>query len=105
MDRLFDFAQGIRLLIGILLLVVLVGGGAFLIWTGMKVLAFRRMQRRGAADDRARRYDKKGQARPPRASGICDCCGRVFGEVNFLAGNERVCDGCLEKRSASALPK
>jgi hypothetical protein len=103
MEQLFQFTQGIRLLVGILTLVLVLGGGIFLAWTGMKILAFRRLQRQGAMEDRARKFDEKGQARPPRAPGVCDCCGRVFGEVNFLVGNERVCDGCLKKRSQSAI--
>ncbi|MBK8269957.1 MAG: hypothetical protein IPK83_17335 [Planctomycetes bacterium] len=99
MANLFNFAQGIRLLIGILVLVVLCGGGIFIVWTSLKILAFRRQQRKGDREERSRRFDANGQARPPRASGVCNHCGRVFDQLNYMTGNDRICDECMEKRT------
>ncbi|HWL93314.1 MAG TPA: hypothetical protein VNT79_07245, partial [Phycisphaerae bacterium] len=76
--RLWSFTQGIRLLIGILVLVVVSGFAVFGAWTALNILRFRRQQRQADEQFRAGRIDDEGNPLPPRAQGVCDRCGRVF---------------------------
>ncbi len=95
MDPLQHWVEEIYLLIGILTAATIGFVLIILSWTGIKVAIFRMRQRRGESQDRRKRFDSNGQPRPPRAAGVCDVCGAVFAELNFLEGNRRLCDECI----------
>lgn len=94
MDPLANWAQGIRLLIGIIVatitIAILVVGG----WVFIRSLIFWIRQRRSLKHDDQNRRDEHGRSRPPRGAGICDACQGAFQSLNYFEGNRRLCDEC-----------
>jgi len=101
MDPLTNWAQGIRLLIGIIVatitIAILVVGG----WVFIRSLIFWLRQRRSLKHDDQKRRDEHGRSRPPRGAGICDGCQGAFQTLNYFEGNRRLCDECHHATASS----
>lgn len=103
MGNLQNLAEGVRLLIGILLGVGLVALAILLTWTILNIINFRLKQRKARRGFEAERFDKAHRPLPPTAPGVCDRCGQVFRQVRFLPGNRRLCENCFQaERKAEA---
>lgn len=90
------FAQGIVLLIGLLLFLLFGGTLLVVLYIGLRVWIFRARQRRARREylKRTRRAD--GKHYPPQTGGVCDQCGRVKRVVYFLPAGEKLCHDCYE---------
>ena len=90
-SQLHMFGANIYLLIGLL-----IAGGVALLgliagWTSLKIVLFRRAQRRAEQMYRSRRAAPDGTPYPPTSRGICEHCGKRSDEVFHLPTGERLC--------------
>ncbi len=103
MGDLQNFAEGVRLLIGILFAVSLAALKLLVTWTILNCIKFRRDQHEALRRFDAEHFDEAHRPLPPVAPGVCDRCGKVFPEVRYLPGNRRRCENCFQhERNADA---
>ncbi len=94
LGQLEMFAQNIRLLIGILLVLAVGGALVLALWTGVKIWLFRRRQQEAALKANLARFGPDGRALPPRGSGVCDACQAAPLWVYHLPDGRRMCESC-----------
>lgn len=93
-DQLEMFGLNITLLIGLLTAGV-IGLVLFIaLWTGIKILLFRRRQRQGELEHDLAKRDAKGRLLPPTTPGVCHACGKAYRKVHHLPSGKRYCPDC-----------
>ncbi len=99
-SRFGMFGANIYLLIGLLV----VGGLLVLvvvsIWTGLKIVWWRRQRRKADGEERRGRIAPDGRPYPPAGRGVCGRCARASETVYHLPGGERLCPACYALRTA-----
>jgi hypothetical protein len=92
------FGLNIMLLIGLLTAGVIGLVVFFALWTGIKILLFRRRQRQGELDHELAKRDPMGRLLPPTTPGVCHQCGKAYRKVHHLPSGKRYCPDCYRAR-------
>lgn len=93
-DQLKMFGLNIRLLIGLLTAGVIGFVLLIAVWTGIKVILFRRRQQQSELEAGRAKLDAKGRPLPPTTAGVCHRCGKACLKVHHLPSGQRFCPDC-----------
>lgn len=94
MGQMQMWSQGVCLLLGILLFLLVAAILTIVFWTGLRIWFARLLMRRN--DDRLHemRHRSDGLPFPPLGEGMCDRCQGAFDAVYHLPSGMRLCRGC-----------
>ena len=98
---LIQFAQNMRLLLGLLLFTVFLVLLIIAIWTLMKMWLWRAGKRRFDQKQHELKYRPDGKPYPPAGRGLCDNCEQSCQKVYYMPSNQRLCPDCYEKLDES----